>query len=133
MDSCKDRENCTLPLETIIWESSDSIRRREGVFITGLEKKAMFMKDNLRQENVMGKELFGGAMAVGMRDNLETVCRADGVSYIVKVVTDNTKETGITACLMAKVSSTLKTDSDTRALSNKTNSMETVYFTRMTQ
>jgi hypothetical protein len=125
--------NCTLPQETIILDNSGLIKRKEGVFTTGLEKRAMFMKDSLKQESVTVRELFGGAMAVGMRDSSERVYRVAGEYYIAKVVIDNTKEIGIMECLMAKVFSTSKTGSDIRVLSSKISSTETVYFTKMTQ
>lgn len=132
-DSWRDKASCTSLLETIILENSGSIKKREGVFTIGLEKRAMFMRDNLKQANAMVKELFGGVMVVGMRVSSEMVCKVAGEFYIVKVVIDNTKETGIMECLMAKVFSILKMASDIKAPLNKISSMETVYFTKMTR
>jgi hypothetical protein len=133
MDNWRDKENFTSLLETIILDSSDLIRRRGGESTTGLERKVMFMRVSSRLVSVMERELFGGAMEVGMRDSLEKVCRAAGEFYIAKEGIANMREIGTMACLMARVFSISRTGSDMRALLNKISSTETEYFTRMIQ
>ena len=114
-------------------ESSGSTRKKEEVSILGLERKATFTKDNSKEEREMEKEPSGGPMAVGTKESSEMEYSQDGECYIVKAVTDSTKETGTTACLTAKGLNTSRTDSVTKAHSSKTNSTETVYFTKTTQ
>jgi hypothetical protein len=131
MDSWKDKENFTSPLETTIWDSSDLIRRRAGESIIGLERRVTYMRGSLRLVSVTEEELFGGVMEVGMRDSLEMVCRVVGEFCIVREGIANMRVTGTTVCLMVRVFSISRMDSDMRALLNRISSMETEYFTRM--
>lgn len=133
MDNSKVRDSFISQQGIIIWVNSDSIRSKEGESTIGQENKVMFMKDNSRQGSVMGAELFGGAMEVGMKVNLETESKVDGEFSIERGETGNTKEIGTMACLMVREPSTSKMDKDTKAHSKKTSSMEKAYFTKMTQ
>ena len=133
MVSLKAKENSTLQLETTILASLDLIRSKEEEFITGQEKKAMFIKDNSKQEKEMVEVLSGGQMVAGMKEISETVCKVDGEYSTDKEAIANMKVTGITACLMAKGHSISKTVNDMKAHSSKTNFTEKVYFTKMIQ
>ncbi len=93
----------------------------------------MFMRENSNPEREMAGEHFGGLMAVGTKDNLEMECKAGQVYFIEKEETSSTKEIGIMGCLMEKVLNTLKTDKGTKAVSKRTNSMETGSSTKTIQ
>ena len=96
----------------------------------GQARKAMYMKVSSREANVMEKVLFGGLMAVGIREILEMECNQVGEYCIVKVDTDNTREIGIMVCLTVEGLNISRTANDMRAHSRRTNSMARAYSTR---
>jgi hypothetical protein len=109
------------------------IKNKAAESIIGQAKKVMSMKDNSKQVKEMEGEHFGGVMEVGIKDNLGMESKVAGVFYIVKVVTDNMKEIGITECLMEKVFNTLKMAKGMKEHLKKINSMVKEYFIKMIQ
>ena len=93
----------------------------------------MFIKDNLKVVREMEEEYFGGVMEVDMRVTLKMEFNVDLVHYIEQTTQYNTKEHGAMECLMVKVFKPSKMEKDIKAVSNKINSMEMVYFIRMIQ
>lgn len=132
MDSFKAKENSTLQRAITMSASLDSIRRKVEESTPGQEKKAMFMKASSKEERGTAEALFGGPMAAGIKEILETVYNPDGVSCTEKAATKSMRETGITVCSMAEERSTFRMASDMRALSKRINSMERECSTRMT-
>lgn len=108
------------------------IKNKAAGYITGLEKKATCTRDSLRLGKETGRELSGGAMEVGTKDSLEMEFKADGEFSTDKAVIDNMRATGIMECSTAKEFSISRTDSATRAPSNKTNSTVKEYSTKTT-
>jgi len=133
MGNWKAKENFTLQLEITMWANSDLIKRKAEEFILGLAKKAMFMRDNSKQEKEMGEVLSGGQMVAGMREISGMVCKVGGECSTEKEGTVNIKVTGITVCSMEKAPNISKTASDMRALLSKTSSTVKVYFTKTTR
>lgn len=133
MDNLRAKANYILPLEIIILDSLGLIKNKAAEYIIGLVNRVTFMKESLKLVREMERELFGGAMEVGMKVNLEMDYKVDGEFYIVKVVIVNTRATGIMVCSMEKGYNTFRTASGMRVPSNKTNSMEKVYFIKMTR
>jgi len=125
------KDSYILQLEIIISANLDLIKNKGGVFIIGLGKRVMFMKESLKLGNEMEGEHFGGVMEVGMRVNLEMVCKVDGECYIERVVIESMRAIGTMECLMVKVSNTSRTDKDMRGHLNRTNSMEMVSSIKM--
>ncbi len=133
MDSLKVKENFTLQQEIITLVNSDLIKRKVEEFTLGLEKKAMFIRDSLKQEKEMVGVLFGGQMVAGMKEISEMVSKVDGECFTEKEDIVNTKVTGIMVCLMEKAPNISKMDSVMKVHLSKTSSMEKEYFTKMIQ
>jgi hypothetical protein len=131
MGSSRGKDNYILPLETIILGNLDLIKNKVAEYIIGQEKRAMFMKDNSRLAKEMAKELFGGVMEAGMKDNLETESKADGEFYIARVGIDNMRETGTMVCLTGREFNFSRMGNVMREHSNKTNFMEKVFSIKM--
>lgn len=132
MASWKDKDNCTLQLETSILVNFVLIKNREEVFIIGLVKKVMFIKVNSKVEKEMEEEHFGGVMVAGIKVNLGMEYRVDGEFYIEKVGIKSTKDIGITVCSMAKALNFSKTDNVTKVPLNRINFTVMVFSTKMT-
>lgn len=132
MASWKDKDNCTLQLETSILVNFVLIKNREEVFIIGLVKKVMFIKVNSKVEKEMEEEHFGGVMVAGIKVNLGMEYRVDGEFYIEKVDIKSTKDIGITVCSMAKALNFSKTDNVTKVPLNRINFTVMVFSTKMT-
>lgn len=132
MASWKDKDNCTLQLETSILVNFVLIKNREEVFIIGLVKRVMFIKDNSKVEKEMEEEHFGGVMVAGIKVNLGMEYRVDGEFYIEKVGIKSTKDIGITVCSMAKALNFSKTDNVTKVPLNRINFTVMVFSTKMT-
>lgn len=131
MASCKVKVSCILLLVTIILDNLDLIKNKEEVFIIGLVKRVMFMRESLKQVNAMEGEPSGGVMEVGMRVNSEMEFKVDGECFIEKEVTENMKATGTMECLTVKVHNTSKTEKDMKEHLNRTSSMEMVSSIKM--
>ncbi len=131
MVSCRVKDSCILQLGTIILGNLDSIKNKEEVFITGLVRRVMFMRESLKLGNAMEEELSGGVMEVGMRANSEMVFKVDGGYFIDREVTGSMRAIGTMECLTVKVHNTSKTEKDMREHLNRTSSMETVSFIKM--
>lgn len=132
MASWKDKDNCTLQLETSILVNFVLIKNREEVFIIGLVKRVMFIKDNSKVEKEMEEEHFGGVMVAGIKVNLGMEYRVDGEFYIEKVDIKSTKDIGTTVCSMAKALNFSKTDNVTKVPLNRINFTVMVFSTKMT-
>lgn len=78
----------------------------------------------------MEEVLFGGQMEAGMKEISKTEFKAVWAYYIEKAETSNIKESGTTACSMAKVPNISTTAKDMKATSSKTNSTEMAYSTK---
>ena len=133
MDNWKVKANCIFLLEIIMLVSLSLIKSRAEVFIDGLAKSRMFIKVSLSLVREMEEEHFGGLMEVGMKETSKMVFNVALVLYIVRVVLANTRVFGRMVCLMVKVFNTLTMDNDMKDTSKRINSMERVYFTKMTQ
>lgn len=78
----------------------------------------------------MEEEHFGGLMEVGMKASSEMECRVDMGHFSEKEDTNSMKDHGTMECSMGKESNFSKMDRSMMVLSNKTNSMEMVCFTK---
>jgi len=104
--------------------SSDSTKKKVGVYTTGLVSRATCTRVSSRRVSVTVRVLFGGAMEVGTRDNSETVCKVVGECCSDRVGISSTRVTGIMGCLMARVLSISRMDKDMKECSRRTSSME---------
>lgn len=111
--------------------NSDLIKKKVEVRIIGRENNLTCIKDSLREENETEGELFGGQMEVGTKVISKMECKVASEYCIDKVEINNIREYGTMVCSMVKEFNTLTTAKDTKAVSNKTSSMEMVYFTKM--
>lgn len=71
-------------------------------------------------------------MEVGMRVNLEMECRVDTEFCTEREAIKSMRVRGIMGCSMVRAPSTFRMVRDTKEHLKKTNSMERVYFIRMT-
>lgn len=133
MDNYKAKDNYILLLEIIMQVNSDLIKKKAEAHIIGQESNLMCIKESLKEENVMEEERFGGQMEVGMKAISKMGCKVDSEYYIDKVEINNIREFGTMVCSMVKEFNTSTTVKDIKVVSNRTSSMEMVYFTKMIQ
>ncbi len=133
MDNQKAKDNSILRQETTMQVSLDLIKNKEEEHIIGQESNQMYTKDSLKVEKEMEGVHFGGLMEVGIKVISKTACNVAMEPYIEKVAINNMKGCGKTECSMAKVFNSSITDKDMKAISNKTNFMEMVSFTKTIQ
>lgn len=119
--------------ETTTLASSDLTKRKEEVSTPGRERRATCTKESLREVREMEGAPSGGRMAAGMKGISEMECSQDGECCIVKAGIKSIRAIGTTACLTARAPNIFRTARDTRALSRRTNSTETAFFTKMTR
>ncbi len=133
MDNYKAKDNFILQQVTIMQVSLDLIKNKEEEHIIGQENNQMYTKDSLKVEKEMEGVHFGGLMEVGIKVISKMVCNVATEHYIEKAEINNMKGCGKMECLMAKVFNFLITDKDMKVISNKTNFMEMVSFTKTIQ
>ena len=91
------------------------------------------MKGSSREAKEMEEVLFGGQTAAGTRAISKMGCRVEREFCSGMEATKNTKEHGITECLMAEEFSTFRTENDMKEALGRISSKEMGSFIRKIQ